>query len=139
MLMVKLARMRQLIKQIPPMVFDLNRAEANATKITATLTGMPRGTDNHSKVEDGAILIASLRDAYEEAFAELNTMQDELEPLIDTLDDADCIAAMRLRYIMRYKPDEVAGEHYRDVRTIYRYLKKAEAQLIHKYPDRVMQ
>ena len=36
--MVKLARMRQLIKQIPPMVFQLNRAEANATKITSSGT-----------------------------------------------------------------------------------------------------
>lgn len=137
--MVKLSRMRQLIRQIPPMVFNLNRAEANATKITAVITGMPRGSDNHSKVEDGAILIASLREAYIEAFDELNAMQDELEPLIDTLDDADCIAAMRLRYIMRFKPEEVAGDQYRDVRTVYRYLRKAEAQLIQMYPEKVMQ
>ena len=137
--MVKLARMRQLIKQIPPMVFQLNRAEANATTITTTLTGMPRGTDNHSKVEDGAILISALREAYTEAFDELNEMQDELEPLIDSLDDADCIAAMRLRYVMRYKPEEVAGDQYRDVRTVYRYLRRAEEQLIRMYPDRVVQ
>lgn len=137
--MVKLSRMRQLIRQIPPMVFNLNRAEANATKITSVITGMPRGSDNHSKVEDGAILIASLREAYIEAFDELNAMQDELEPLIDTLDDADCIAAMRLRYIMRFKPEEVAGDQYRDVRTVYRYLRKAEAQLIQMYPEKVMQ
>lgn len=137
--MVKLSRMRQLIRQIPPMVFNLNRAEATATKITAVITGMPRGTDNHSKVEDGAILIASLREAYDEAIEELEAMQNELAPLIDTLEDADWIAAMRLRYIMRYSPDEIGDRNYRVERTIYRYLRKAEARLIEMYPDRVSQ
>ena len=135
--MVRLGRMRQLIRQIPPMAFDLNRAEATATKITATLTGMPRGTDNHSKVEDGAIMIAALRDAYDEACEELEAMQDELGPLISTLDNADWIAAMRLRYIKRYSPEEIGNRNYRVERTIYRYLRRAEARLIEMYPDRV--
>lgn len=135
--MVKLSRMRQLIRQIPPMAFDLSKAEAEATKATATITGMPRGTITHSKVEDGAILIAELRYAYDEAIEELKSMQKELNPLIDTLDDADCIAAMRLRYIKLYTPKQVAGDQFREERTIYRYLRKAEAQLIQMYPDQV--
>lgn len=135
--MVRLGRMRQLIRQIPPMAFDLNRAEATATKITATLTGMPRGTDNHSKVEDGAIMIAALRDAYDEACEELEAMQDELDPLISTLDNADWIAAMRLRYIMRFTPKEIGDSNYRVERTVFRYLRRAEARLIEMYPDRV--
>ena len=137
--MVKLGRMRQLIKQLPPMLFDLERAGANATKITTTLTGMPRGSDNHSKVEDGAILISALRDAYDEAFNELNMMQDELEPLINTLDNVDYIAAMRLRYLMRFKPEEIADKKHFTDRTIYRYLKRAEALLIEMHPEKVMQ
>ena len=136
--MIILCRMRRLIKQVPPMLWDIELAEANATKITATITGMPRGSDNHSKVEDGAIKISALKDAYAEVIDELNVMREELSPLIDTLEDPDDRAVMRLRYIKGFRPEEFAHERYRTARSIYYYLKRAEDSLIRMYPDKIM-
>ena len=136
--MIILCRMRRLIKQIPPMLWDIKLAEANATKITATITGMPRGSDNHSKVEDGAIKISALKDAYAEVIDELDVMRKQLEPLIDTLEDPDDRAVMRLRYINGFRPEEFAHERYRTARSIYYYLKRAEDELVRRYPDKVM-
>ena len=136
--MIILCRMRRLIKQIPPMLWDIKLAEANATKITATITGMPRGSDNHSKVEDGAIKIMAMKDAYAEVIDELKVMREQLEPLIDTLDDPDDRAVMRLRYINGFRPEEFAHERYRTARSIYYYLKRAEDELVRRYPDKVM-
>ena len=136
--MIILCRMRRLIKQIPSLVWDIEVAEANATRITSTISGMPKATDQHSKVEDGAIKIAALNDAYAEVIDELNAMRNELDPLIATLDNADERAAMRLRYIKGYKPEDIASDRFRTARSIYYYLKRAEDTLIRKYPDKVM-
>lgn len=136
--MVILCRMRRLIKQVPSMLWDIELAEANATKITATITGMPRGTDNHSKVEDGAIKIAALNDAYAEVLDELAVMRAELVPLIDELENVDERAAMRLRYINGFRPEDIASDRYRSARSIYYYLKRAEDAIVRKHPDKVM-
>ena len=136
--MIVLCRMRRLIKQIPPMLMDIELEEARATKITATITGMPRSTDNHSKVEDGAIKLVALRDAYAEILDELKVMREELTPLIDALENPDDRAVMRLRYINGYRPEDFAKDRYRTVRSIYYYLKRAEDTLVRTYPDKIM-
>lgn len=136
--MVILCRMRRLIKQIPSMLWDIDIAETSATNITSVLTGMPKAKSNQSKVENSAIKIAALKDAYAEVIDELNAMKEELQPLIDTLDNADDRAAMRLRYINGYKPEDIANSRFRTARSIYYYLNRAEDTLVRKYPDKVM-
>ena len=61
--MVNLYQMRQRIRNLVKLQWRVEQETAKATKITATITGMPRGSDNHSKVEDGAIRMADLKDA----------------------------------------------------------------------------
>ena len=135
--MVNLFRMRKLIRETVKLQWRKEQATAKATKITAVLTGMPRGSGTGNQVEDGAIKISEVNDAYREVVAELEDMQKELDPLIDTLEKADDRAVMRLRYIKGYSPEDIAEAIHRTDRSIYYYLSRAEDQLAREHPDKV--
>lgn len=135
--MINLYRMRQLIRDTVKFQWRVEREQAKATKITTTLTGMPRASGNHSKVEDGAIRLADLTDAYNEVMTELKQMREELEPLIDSLDRADDRAVVRLRYIKGFSPEDIADAIHRTDRSIYYYLSRAENELVRKHPGKI--
>ena len=137
MVKINLFRMRQLMRQIPRKLWQIEQERAKATKITTVLTGMPRANGNHSQVEDGAIKLAELEEAYADALKDLKEMRRLLEPLIDTLEDARLSATMRLRYISGYSQEEIADSIYVASRTVRRYLFQAEKELCRKYPDQV--
>ena len=135
--MINLYRMRQLMRQTIKVRWKIEREMARATKITTVLTGMPRGGSGRNQVEEGAIKLDEIRAAYRETLDELERMQDALDPLIDTLDNADDRAAMRLRYIKGFSPEDIAEAINRTNRSVYYYLSRAEDQLARKYPDKV--
>lgn len=135
--MINLYRMRQLMRQTIKVRWKIEREMARATKITTVLTGMPRGGSGRNQVEEGAIKLDEIRAAYRETLDELERMQDALDPLIDTLDNADDRAAMRLRYIKGFSPEDIAEAINRTDRSVYYYLSRAEDQLARKYPDKV--
>ena len=137
--MVNLYRMRMLMnRKTVKILWKIEQAQATATKITAQLTGMPHGGAGYDQVSEGAIKISELKEAYGEVIAELSDMRDELEPLINTLDNVDLRAAMQLRYIKGYNPEEIADAICLADRTIYRYLMRAENELCRRYPDKVI-
>ena len=135
--MINLFRMRQLLRQTVKVQWRIEQEEARATKITTVLTGMPRGGGQHDQVQDGAIRVAELKDAYREIMEELETAQAALDPLISKLDDADDRAVMRLRYIKGFSPEDIAEAIHRTDRSVYYYLSRAEDQLARRFPDRV--
>ena len=135
--MVNFYRMRRLIRDTVKLQWKVEQERAKATKITAVITGMPRGTDNHSKVEDGAVRIADIVAAYSEVMGELESMRTELDPMISSLDNADDRAAMRLRYINGYSADDIGDAINRTERSIYYYLRRAEDQLARMFPEKV--
>ena len=136
-MMVDLYRMRMLIRHIMKVQWKIEKETAKATKITASITGMPHGSGTHSQVEDGAIRITDLMDVYRETVKELEDMKAELDPLIDTLESADDRAVMRLRYIKGFSPEDIAEAIHRTSRSIYYYLSRAENQLARSYPEQV--
>jgi len=135
--MINLFRMRQLLRQTVKVQWRIEQEEARATKITTVLTGMPRGGGQHDQVQDGAIRVAELRDAYREIMEELETAQAALDPLISELEDADDRAVMRLRYIKGFSPEDIAEAIHRTDRSVYYYLSRAEDQLARRFPDKV--
>ena len=123
-------RMRYLMRRVPRLEWDMERKMSNAAKITTTITGMPRGSGNHSKVEDGAIILATVKDAYREVIEELEALRARLSPLIDMLEDPDEKAVMRMRYLNGLNPEQIALVICRSDRMVYIYLKRAERQII---------
>lgn len=134
---INLYRMRQLLRQTVKVQWRIEQEAAKATKITTVLTGMPLGGSQNNQVQDGAIRIAELRDAYREIMDEITSLQAALDPLISTLDNADDRAVMRLRYIKGFSPEDIAEAIHRTDRSVYYYLSRAEDQLARKYPDQV--
>ena len=135
--MVNLYRMRQLIRQTVKVQWKLEQEEARATKITTVLTGMPRGGGNHDQVQDGAIKLTELKEAYSEVLNELEEMRKTLDPLINDLENPDDRAVMRLRYIKGFSPEDIADAICKTDRSVYYYLSRAEDQLVRKYPEDV--
>ena len=135
--MVNLYRMRQLMRYTIKARWKVEKEMARATKITATITGMPGGGERHDQVSDGAIKVDEVKQAYRETLGELEQMQRELDPLIDRLENPDDRAVMRLRYIECYSPEDIAEAIHRTDRSVYYYLSRAEDQLARKYPEKV--
>lgn len=135
--MVNLSRMRVLIGYERRLRFRYQKKLATATKVTTVLTGMPRATGNHSQVEDGAIELAEVEEAYREMLEELKAMKAELEEMLKTLDNPDDIGIMRLRYIegmeLRMIPEAVNLSE----RAMFYHLSGAERKLMRMYPNRI--
>ncbi len=130
MRMIDLVRMRLLMSRLPRMLWDAERKMANAERITPSITGMPRGGSGNRQ-EDANVAYADAMDAYREAFAELEQMRKELEPLISRIEDVDVRAVMRLRYIHGYRPAEIPGVIYKSERSTYYYLTRGEHEINH--------
>lgn len=135
--MVNFYRMRQLMRRTLKVQWKIEQEEAKATKITSVMTGMPHGGPGHDQVADGAISISEIKAAYKEVLDELEGMRKELDPLINSLDNPDDRAVMRLRYINGFSPEDIAEAINRTDRSIYYYLSRAEDQLARKFPDKV--
>ena len=137
--MVNLYRMRQLMnRRSTRILWEIEKEQARATKITTVLTGMPRSGGNHDQVQDGAVKLVELKEAYGELMMELDQMREELKPLIDTIENEDLRAAMRLRYINGKRPEDIADAICLADRTIYRYLVRAENELCRRYPNKII-
>jgi len=110
---------------------------ASATRITTHLTGLPRGSGNHSQVEIGAIELAEVEEAYREVLEELKDMRIELDKLLPALDNPDDIGVMRLRYIdgkdLRLIPEAINLSE----RAMFYHLAGAERKLIRLFPGKV--
>lgn len=133
--MIDFARMRWLINNCPRLKWDVERKEANATKITTNLTGMPHG--GNSTREDTYIALSEVREAYHEVYTELEEMRKALAPLIDGLESPHERGAMRLRYMEGHKPQDVAEGLGFTERWVFRLLKKAERKINEQKPKKV--
>ena len=135
--MVNLSRMQMLIGCERRLKNRYRRKLADATRITSSITGMPRASGNHSKVEEGAIDLAELEEAYREVFNDLSVMRTELDKLLPSLDDQDDIGIMRLRYIEGHIPEEIPDIVCLSRRAMFYHLSGAERKLIQMFPDKV--
>ena len=135
--MVNLSRMRTLIAYEQRLRFDRLKKLAKATKITTTITWMPRGSGTGNKIQDGAIELAEVEDAYREVLTELRSMREELEQLLPALDNPDDIGIMRLRYVDGKRLQDIPEAVCLSERAMYYHLSGAERKLVRMFPDRI--
>lgn len=135
--MVNLSRMRTLIAYEQRLRFDRLKKLAKATKITTTITGMPHGSGTGNKIQDGAIELAEVEDAYREVLTELRSMREELEQLLPALDNPDDIGIMRLRYVDGKRLQDIPEAVCLSERAMYYHLSGAERKLVRMFPDRI--
>ena len=135
--MVNLSRMRTLISYERRLQFRYLKKLSSATRITPQLTGLPKGTGNHSQVEDGAIELAEVEEAYREILEELKSMRVELSQLLPYLDNPDDIGIMRLRYIDGCDLRDIPAAVCLSERGMFYHLSGAERKLMRMFPDKV--
>lgn len=70
-----------------------------------------------------------LEQQYARLVEELDGMARELEPMIESLEDADERVAMRLRYVERYRAEDVAYALAYCQRHTFRILERAEKRI----------
>ena len=133
---IDLVRMRRMIREIERLKWKIEKEQAYATRSSAALSELPWGRGNRSRVEEGAIRLVELKEAYKEIIGKLAEMRKELDPLISTLDNADDRAVMRLRYINGYRPEAISDAICMTDRMVYYILRRAEDALARRYPQK---
>lgn len=127
--MIDLSRMRHLINRLPMARFRIDQAAAQATRCTASLTGMPRGGSPCSQVERGAELLADAREAHAAISSELYQLRLELQPMLEQLTEPLEKTAMRMRYIDGVSVREIAYRLSYSEQHIFRVLSTAEKKI----------
>ena len=126
---MNLKRMRYLLNRLPMARFRVERAMARATRTTARLTGLPRGSNLSDPVQEGAELLEEAREAYRDIQRELEALRGELKPLIAALEDPLERQAMELRYLQGLTARRIACALHYSERHIFRVLAAAEAKV----------
>ena len=124
--MVDLRRMRFLINRLPAARFRVDKAMANATRVTSVLTGMPRGSASDDRMADNVILLDLAKQARDQIATELEDMRKQLGPMIEALDVPLQKSAMRLRYMEGRSVREIAYSLNYSEQHIFRILQQAE-------------
>lgn len=122
--MINFVRMRHLMKVLPDMAFECDKAMG--TVRSPNMDGMPHGTGNHSAVEDAAVIHEQVMEAYREAAYELDDMRAQLVPVIPMLEDEQQRAIMRMRYLNDTSIAVIAEVHHYSERHVWRLLDEAE-------------
>lgn len=115
---VDLRRMRYLINRIPRARHRLERAATKAAAMVREGNG-----------DEGELLLRQAEVSMAAIVGELDGMTRELQPMIALLEDADERTAMQLRYIDRYRPEDVADGMGYCERHAFRILKRAEKRI----------
>lgn len=68
---------------------------------------------------------------------DLMKMQEELRPMMETLENPEERMIINLRYLKGHGYAWIADNMHINVRTVYLYLKNARMALIERFPDRV--
>lgn len=127
--MVDLYQMRKLMDRLPVAQFKLDKAMAQATKVTTVLTGMPHGGSGQDKLADQVALIAIARERRDHIATTLAQMRAELNPMIDKMDNPLEQSTMRLRYIDGKSVREIAYVLTYSEQHIFRVLQQAERKI----------
>jgi len=127
--MVNLRRMRFLINRLPAARFRVDKAMANATRVTSVLTGMPRGSASDDRMAENVILLDLAKQARDQIATELDDMRKQLGPMIEALDVPLQKSAMRLRYMEGRSVREIAYSLNYSEQHIFRILQQAERKI----------
>ena len=128
--MVDLKRMRVLMQRMPSILWEIEKKEVNATRTTSPITGMVYSSNGSNRQEEANIMLISVRDAYREAIEELESLREQLKPMLPRLEDDTERALIRLRYIYGNDPQKIAQAISYTPRTVLRKLKSAETKLM---------
>lgn len=128
-------RLRELIREKERLTWAIEKEQARATKSTASFSASGGGGSGKtgSQVEDGAIILAALKDEYQENKEELKAAQKELcagIAMVGSRKLGKGKTFLRLRYIKGFDVKKIAGQLHYSETYIYRILRHSESLII---------
>lgn len=127
--MIDFVQFRKAIDRKNAAAFTLEKVKSRAERITASISGMPRGSSTGKQVEDGAIQIMEAEEALEERKKELAEYQTALAIQIHRVTDERQVQFLEWRYIEERSVPNIAIKASYSESTVYEELKKAESAL----------
>ena len=129
--MIDFKAMREKIKQVHRLHRAVQRKYDDATRMTVTISDMPKAGGVGKQLENNVIEMVAVKDEYDAAKKELAEMKRALRAYMKRLDKWQHIAVIRKRYIEEKSLTEIMQEiGYEETQT-KRFLKAAE-DLINK-------
>lgn len=108
-----LRQYRNVLQKVEMLKRDLIRWRELGEKVTPSLTGMPQGGKNVSKVEQSAIMICDIEKEINERIKKLSELYMKILNTIETVDDINLQNLLHRRYIQGQKWEKIAVEmHY---------------------------
>ncbi len=120
---VYLKRIKWLDVQIDGLLHDLERENARATKVTATISPVVVAhSGSQGNVEDPVLKIIALKDEINQKIDRFVDLKREIESIIEKIEDANQVAVLRKRYFEYKSWEQIAVEvgcKYRNVHYIH--------------------
>lgn len=137
--MTDFARMRALIRDEERLRWAIEKQMAKATKITPSLSQTGGGgTKTGSQVEDGAIMLAALKDEHRELISELEQARKELRSglaMIKSRRFGLGKTFIRMRYLQGIKVCRISTVMNYSEQYVFRIIKHTEALIIKVQKD----
>lgn len=127
--MMDFARMRYLNNRVPLARLRVERAMSKATRCTAVLTGMPRGGGTGSQVETGVELLEAARAALAAITSELDSLREELAPMLEQIQDPTVRLVMTMRYMEGVSAREIAWRLNYSESHVFYLVRNAEKEI----------
>lgn len=124
--MIDFVRMRELMKNEERLRWAVIRQEARATRITTTISDMPKGQPANSR-EEVMIELAERRETYHALCEELKKRRAQLKPQIRKLKNRTQREAIRMRYMRGMSVNEISSELGYCTRQTYNLLAAGES------------
>jgi len=133
--MTDFERMRVLIRQEERYRWAVEKQMAKSSRMTSTLsaTGRTGGNKNGSIVEDGAVMLATLKEEYQEIVDELEAARKELRESIVRIRSAKARlekTCLRMRYLQGMSVRQIAVSLNYTEDYLHRKMRDAEALII---------
>ena len=130
--MIDFGRIRDLARQEERLRWAVERQMAKCTRITPTISDMPKGGGSGQRMEEDVIRLALLKEQHEAVAGELRGERKTLAPYIRRLRDGTQRTAMTLRYMENKRIGVIMEAMGYSERQVFRILEKAESKILQR-------
>lgn len=128
--MTDFKRIRDLARQEERLRWAVERQMAKCTKITPTISDMPKGGGSGQRMEEDVIRLALLSEQHDAVVNELRAARKALAPYIRRLKDGTQRTAMTMRYMNNMRIDAIMDAMGYSERQVFRILERAESKVL---------